>query len=72
MNLGIILGILKAGLDAWNTSQANKYRDRVIELEKEYFNELAKPYEDRSQLYLDERLLELETIARSFIAHPKK
>ena len=72
MDLGIILGVLKAGLDLWNAKEANKYRDKLIELEREYYDELKKPFDDRSQLYLDERMLEINLIAKNFIQYSTK
>jgi hypothetical protein len=69
MDLTLILGVLKAGLDLWNSKEGNKYRDRLIGLEKEFYAEVAKPLEDRSQLYLDERLLEINIIAKNFIQY---
>lgn len=67
MELGLILGVLKEGLKLWNAKEATKYLDRVIKLEKEYYDELSRPENDRSQLYLDKRMLELSSIAKNFI-----
>ena len=67
MDLSLFLGVLKEGLKLWNQKEASKYIDRVIKLEKEYYDELSRPEDDRSQLYLDERLRELSTIAKAFI-----
>lgn len=72
MDIGLILGVLKAGLELWNTKESRKYQDRVIELEKRYFDELAKPFNNRSQLVLDNCLLELKTIARNFQQYAKR
>lgn len=72
MDLNIVLGILKEGLKLWNAKEASKYIDRVTSLEKEYYEELSKPFDDRSQLYLDERLLELNTIAKNFVEYASK
>lgn len=67
MDFGLVLGVLKEGLRLWNAKEATKYIDRVIKLEGEYFDELKKPFDQRSQLALDECLLELESIARNFV-----
>lgn len=72
MDFGVILGVLKAGLDLWNAKEANKYRDKLIKLEREYYEELKKPFNDRSQLYLDERMLEINLIAKNFIQFATK
>jgi hypothetical protein len=72
MDLGLILGVLKEGLKLWNSKESTKYIDKVIKLEKEYYEELSRPEDERSQLYLDERLRELATIAKSFIQYANK
>lgn len=69
MDLALILGVLKEGLKLWNAKEANKYLDKVIKLEKEYYEELSRSEDERSQLYLDERLRELGTIAKSFVQY---
>jgi hypothetical protein len=72
MGLELILGILKEGLKLANSKEATKYLDQVVKIEKSYYEELSKSEADRSQLYLDERLLELETIASNFIKFANK
>lgn len=69
MDLTLILGVLKEGLKLWNAKESVKYLDRVIKLEKEYYEELSLPEDERSQLYLDERLRELGTIAKAFVSY---
>lgn len=72
MDLSLTLGILKEGLKLWNAKEATKYLDRVIELEKDYYAELEKPSEDRSDYKLDGILLELRIISQSFVHFPAK
>lgn len=72
MDLSLYLGVLKEGLKLWNAKEGQKYLDKVIKLEKEYYAELSKNEDERSQLYLDQRLLELRIISQSFIQHPVK
>jgi hypothetical protein len=69
VDISLVLGVLKAGLDLWNTREANKYRDRLIDLERDFYDELKKPFEDRSQLALDSILLEIDIIAKNFIQY---
>lgn len=69
MDLTLVLGVLKEGLKLWNAKESVKYLDKVIKLEKEYYEELSLPEDERSQLYLDERLRELGTIAKAFVGH---
>jgi hypothetical protein len=72
MEIGVILGLIKAGLDLWDSHEANKYRDKLIALEKDYYAELRKPFEDRSQLALDNIMLEIDLIAKNFIQFSTK
>lgn len=73
MELKLILGVLEQALKLWNTKESTKYLDRVLKLKEEYYEELDKDEDSRSQLYLDERLRELRTIAEAFISYaPKK
>lgn len=55
---------LSAGLSLWNTKEARKYRERVLELKKEWYEEFNKPIPDNASL--DGIELELRHIAESF------
>jgi hypothetical protein len=72
MELNLVLGILKEGLKLWNSKEASKYLDKVIRLEKEYYEELQKDSEDRSDFKLDSILLELRVISQSFVQYFNK
>jgi len=72
MDLTLILGILKEGLKLWNNREATKYLDRVIKLEKDYYEELNKPAEERSDRQLDNIMLELRIVSQSFLHYPGK
>lgn len=86
MNLGLILGVLKEGLSLWNSKEGSKYIDKVIKLEKEYYEELAKQEFDienpehlkgsqsrfRSQLTLDQCLLDISIIAENFVKYARQ
>jgi len=72
MDLTLALGILKEGLKLWNSREATKYLDRVIELEKRYYEELKKEDSIRSDVELDSIMLELTILSQSFIKYPAK
>ena len=72
IDLNLALGILKEGLKLWNSKEASKYLDRVIKLEKEYHEEMAKPSDERSDLKLDSIMLELQILSQSFVLYPGK
>lgn len=69
MDLALVLGVLKEGLKLWNTKEGTKYLDRVMVLEKQYYEELSEPESKRSQLYLDSRMRELKLIAKNFVKY---
>jgi hypothetical protein len=72
MDISLLLGVLKEGLRLWNDRQSTKYLDRVISLEKKYYEELSKPSDERSDLELDRCLLEFKIISQSFVQYPGK
>jgi|LakMenE18May11ns_1017448.scaffolds.fasta_scaffold9927949_3 hypothetical protein len=72
MDLNLALGILKEGLTLWNSKESTKYLDRVIKLEKDYYEELSKPLDSRSDYKLDSIMHELTIISRSFVMFPGK
>lgn len=72
MDLSLALSILKEGLKLWNNKEATKYIDRVIKLEMEYNDEMAKPLDERSDYRIDSILLELRVISQSFVHFPGK
>jgi len=72
MDLSVILGVLKEGLKLWNTKDSTKYLDRIIKLEKDYNEELSRPENDRSQLFLDQCLHDIRIIAENFIKYASR
>jgi len=72
MSLTLVLGILKEGLKLWGSKESTKYLDKVVKLEKEYYDEFSKNEDNRSQLYLDERMRDLKSIAENFIKFASK
>lgn len=72
MDLQLTLGILKEGLKLWASKESTKYLDQVVKLEKEYYEELNKREDERSDHKLDRILLELTIISQSFLHYPAK
>ena len=70
MELGLVLLILKEGLQLANTIESRKWLDRVISLEKDYYEEISKDDSIRSDFRIDSVMLDLETIAKAFSKHP--
>ena len=63
-----ILGILKAGLSIWEHKEANKYLDRLLKLEKEFYEEYNLPVNERSNARLDNIEHELLKLGEGFAA----
>ena len=59
---------LLAGLSLWNSKEANKYRDKEMELRTAYYNEYNKSPELRSDAVLDNIYFELCNLAAGFSA----
>lgn len=75
MDLSLTLGVLKAGLELWNTKEGNKYLDKIIKLEKAYYEELDKRSggANYSQYKLDTIMRDINSIAENFVKYaPKK
>lgn len=72
MDLQLALGILREGLKLWASKESTKYLDKIVKLEKEYYEELNKPEDERSDRKLDDIMLELTLISQSFLHYPGK
>jgi hypothetical protein len=72
MDLTLALSVLKEGLTLWNSKESTKYLDRLIKLEMEYYEELNKPLDARSDYKLDSIMLEFTVLAQSFVMYPGK
>lgn len=58
MNLGLILSLIKLGLEVFQDERKDRYLKQYLKLQKEYQGELNKGLDDRSDLTLD--LLRIE------------
>ena len=68
-----VLKVLEAGFHLWAKKEENKPQDRMwelqqktIKLKREYYEEMAKPNNQRSDAVLDDIVLELRFVADSF------
>lgn len=57
---------LGAGLSLWEHKEANKYRDKLMQLKKDYREEYSKPLTERSDAVLDGLEFELRVLCDSF------
>lgn len=64
-----LMSTLLAGLTLWNNKESTKYRDKVIQLKKDYYEEYNKDLSVRSDAVLDNIRHELCIISESFAAN---
>ncbi len=65
---GAILGIVEAALSIWASKLRQKYIDKVEQLKRDYYAELNKPAEVRSDAALDNLEFELRITTASLAA----
>lgn len=61
-----LFAALAAGLKIWEHKDANKYRDRLFSLKREYYEEFNKPLDKRNDAVLDNCEFELRLLASGF------
>lgn len=59
-----IIALLKTGLSIWQSKESRKYLDKVISLEKDWYE--AYNAEDRNNALLDNIEFELRVLSRAF------
>ena len=63
MNLGLILSLIKLGLEVFQDERKDKFFKKYLKLQKDYQDELNKGLDDRSDLKLDRLRLEAIVLA---------
>lgn len=63
-----IFGLLGIALSVWKDERRDRFEKKRLTLLQDYYDELKRPEDDRSQLALDNIMLELENIARTVLA----
>lgn len=63
MQLGLILSLIKLGLEVFQDERKDKYLKQYLKLQKEYQDELNKGLDDRSDLKLDQLRIEAIQLA---------
>ncbi len=66
--IGTIFTLLKTGLSLWEHKEKNKYIEKALRLEKEYYEESKKPDSERDNAKLDNIEFELHLLTVSFSA----
>lgn len=63
MNLGLILSLIKLGLEVFQDERKDKFLKKYLKLQKEHQDELNKGLDDRSDLKLDQLCFEAIILA---------
>ena len=72
MNIGMILSLIKLGLEVFKDERKDRFLKKQIKLEKEWMDEMAKPDSDRSDLTLDQLRFDSSELAKLIIAEARK
>jgi hypothetical protein len=67
MNLELILGLIKLGIEVYQNETRDKYLKQYIRIQKEFQDELNKGLNDRSDLTLDRLRYDAEQLARLLV-----
>ncbi len=62
----LIFKVLDTGLSLWLSMEKSKYVDKLMSLKKDYYLELNKPINDRSDAVLDNIEFELRILGLAF------
>ncbi len=63
-----LFAALAAGLTLWAAKEKTKYVDQLIQLKKDYYAEINKPLESRSDAVLDDITERVRILSSSFSA----
>jgi hypothetical protein len=73
MNLGLILSLIKVGLEVFQNERKDILTRKYLKIQSEYQDELNKGLDDRSDLKLDRLRFDAEQLAHLLISeHSKK
>lgn len=67
MDLTLILGLIKLGLEVFQDQTKDKYLKKYLKIQKEFQDEINKGLDDRSDLKLDQLRHEAKQLAELLI-----
>jgi len=67
MDLALILGLIKLGLEVFQDQTKDKYIKKYLKIQKEFQDEINKGLDDRSDLKLDQLRHEAKQLAELLI-----
>lgn len=68
----LILSLLNVGLQLWLSKEKTKYIDQKLAIEKQYYEEINKPLEQRSDAVLDNLEFQLKILVIAFTQEASK
>lgn len=67
MDLQLVLGLIKVGLEVYHGETRDKYLKKYLKIQKDFQHELDKGIDDRSDLELDRLRIEARQLAELLI-----
>lgn len=67
MDLALILGLIKLGLEVFQNETKDRYLKRYLKIQKDFQDEVSKGLDDRSDLKLDRLRFEAKQLAELLI-----
>ncbi len=72
MNIGLILSLIKLGLEVFQDERKDRFLKRYLKIKSEYQDELNKGLDARSDLELDRLRFDAEQLATLLISEHSK
>lgn len=72
MNLGLILSLIKLGLEVFQDERKDRYLKKYLKIKADYQDELNKGLDHRSDLKLDRLQFDAEQLAELLISEHSK
>lgn len=72
MEIGLVFQLLKISAEIFQDERRDRFANRILKLEKDYYEELKLPYGERSQLALDNIVLERDILTKNLIDEASK
>jgi hypothetical protein len=64
--VSLVLQVLSSGLSVWESKEKRKYIEKLKRIEKDLYEEEAKPLDNRDQSVIDNLHFDLMLVARAF------
>lgn len=72
MSVGLVLSLIKLGLEVFQDVTRDKYLKQYLKLQEDYEDEMAKGLDDRSDLTISRMFADAERLAQLVVAEANK